>query len=320
LVAASGNFALLLTGRALVGLVYPAIAMAMTSMVADLYPADQRGRAYMLMSLGCMFGVPLAFAAGGVLMSAYATLPNGWRWTMLWVTSPLIPTLLALLALREPHRASVVAADRSVMASFRKLWLYRAQLIPLLVSMILVAMVVSATMVWTVPALSRTFGVGPDRSGALMGTATLVSGLLGPSVGGLLADLSQRTGGLRRTVTLMTGLAFLSAPAGLFALVPNLLLAGCLLVLLMILANAMIVVSTVASTVVVPNELRGLYLALVSTVSAPFSQGLAPLTVSFQSAADGRSMLLGKALASACLVLCATNALTLLLGRIRVFK
>jgi MFS family permease len=58
LTALVSTFAMLVALRALVGLASFAMGMAVVSMMADLYPPEQRGRAYMVTSFSAVLGVP----------------------------------------------------------------------------------------------------------------------------------------------------------------------------------------------------------------------------------------------------------------------
>ncbi len=315
LTALAPSFSLLVAARCLVGLVFPAISMASLSMVADLYTPEQRGRAYMLLSLGTVLGTPAAFVLAGKVIGVHGSEVEGWRWAMVWLSTLLLPVSLLSFAMREPARTGVIVKNPSVRTAFIELWRYRTVVIPLQVSLILVGIVDVAAMAWAMPALSRHFDVLPRVINPLIAAASLVSGIVGPIVGGALADACHRSGGARRGIAVLAGLALLSAPAGLFALTPGRVSSGVLLTLFMALGNAISLMGTAIATVVIPNELRALYIAVVSTIASLVCTGGAPLLVSMQATAMGGPMMIGRALTVTCVTISLLGAAVLVFAR-----
>jgi predicted MFS family arabinose efflux permease len=310
--ALASNFFLLVAARCLVGLSAPATAITILSMIADLYPPDQRGRANMLMVLGQVAGMSSAFALGGALLASSAT---DWRWAMLWLAAPLVLALLLMPALWEPPRTGVRMRSPSACQSVTELWSYRAVIAPLLSGMIMVAVADGAAMVWVAPTLARRLMLPPDKVGALMGAVLLISGVLGPIVGGSLADVCQRVGGPRRTIAVIGLMTLVSIPAGLFPIAPSALSASIPLVIFLTIGAAISVTVTTLFTIVIPNELRGLCMALVGAISVLFGLGLAPLSVSLLSGAIGGADMIGDALCVVCVGTSLMGAAAFSIGR-----
>jgi MFS family permease len=172
-----------------------------------------------------------------------------------------------------------------------------------------------AVLVWAAPCFARRFALPPDAIGGIMGAALLTTGLLGPLLGGPLADLCQRTGGPRRTVLALIVLALLSAPAALFALAPSPAVAGIVLAVFLTLGYTLGTVALTLGTIVIPSEVRGLYLALSVTIGALFFVGVAPLVISSLADRLGGESMLGQALAIACGVASLLGALVLAFTR-----
>lgn len=296
LTALAPNLIVLFGARCIVGLAVPGITIAALSMIADLYEPAQRGRAFMVLTVGQVAGMSAAFALGGRLLSAFDATPDAWRWAMVWLTGPLVVLFCLLLAAREPVRSGVVVDNPSFRAAFVELWRYRTVLVPLLSGLILISIANAASLLWTAPALSRDFGLAPAQIGTIMATALLISGLAGPVAGGLLVDYCQRTGGPRRAISVVTALAFASAPTALYSAAPSSAAAVTLLVIFLTLSTTIIVMASPVCTVVVPNEIRGLCISLIGALTAPFSFGLAPILVSSASTAMGGPAMIGRAL------------------------
>ena len=102
-----------------------------------------------------------------------------------------------------------------------------------------------------------------------------------------MADLCQRRGGPRQTVLVLMWLAIVSVPTSLFALMTGPILAAAVLVLFIATCDAMLVMVVPVTTVVIPNELRGLCMAVLFATGVLFDVGLAPVLVSMLSNAMG---------------------------------
>jgi len=318
LTAFASGFTLLAVGRGLVGLTTFANNPVAISLISDLYAPAQRGRALTVLGLGNIGGNAAAFALGGVLLALAQSGQHDWRWAMLWLTSPLVLVVFVVSMMQEPSRTSVVIQRPSVHQAFRELWLYRSLVLALLAIVAMAEIALGATMVWAAPALSRTFALSPDRVAGAMAVALLVSGVLGPVAGGVSADLCQRSGGPRRTMMVLTILAFVGVPIGLFAVAPSFLLAIVLLTAFITLATAMVTMQTALFTIVVPNELRGLCMGIVVATCVLVGTGLAPMTVSALSTSTGGPATIGKALSIVCVTTGLLGAL-IAVSTIRLF-
>jgi MFS family permease len=217
--------------------------------------------------------------------------------------------------MREPKRTGVTIENPSSRQAFAELWRYRAVVLWPLLGIISGEIAVEVVLVWASPTLSRHFSLSADRIGVIMATVLFASGLLGPMLGGTLADVCQRAGGPHRTLIVLVGLAILTVPAALFAKVPTVAAASVLLAAFMTLVNAVCVMGTTLFTIVIPNELRGLCAALLLGSSVLLSIGLAPLTVSLLSSVLGGADTLGSALSIVCIATGVLGATTFLLGR-----
>ena len=312
--ACAPNFVGLFISRAVIGLIAAATPIAVCSLISDLYPPDQRGRATTVMAIGGVGGMSLAFALGGELVTAFGAREEGWRYAQLSLAAPLVLVAILMLALREPSRGDMQARAPTTRNACAALWRLRGILAPLLAGAALVSVADGAALVWSAPTMARQLAISPDRIGALMGTVLLVGGTLGPLCGGLLADFAQRVGGPRRTMAFVAGIACIAVPAASFALLPNAGSMALLLALFLLVGSAIAVALSTVSIVILPNELRGLCMALTATVGAIFGFALAPLTVSLLSAALGGIDRIGQALAMVCMAASLLGAIALALG------
>ena len=289
------GFPLLFLARCLVGLTASAVFTTALSLVADFYAPHQRGRATMVVAISQIGGMAAAFGLGGALLAS-SNASGAWRSDLVWLAVPLLLATASVLAMREPARTGRSLEPVSNFAAYADLWRYRGVIAPLLFGMVMAEMALGAILIWAAPTLSRGFGISPGRVGAIMAVGLIVSGVIGPTLGGTVADLCQRSGGPRRTLTAVRGLTLLSIPCSLFGFATNLLSACVLLILSMTLVSASCVMGTTLFTVAIPSELRGLCLAVMAAACITFAVGLAPITVSLLSGAMGGAAMVGKAL------------------------
>lgn len=313
--AFASNLTLLLLARCLAGLTGLGAIPIVFSLLADLYAPAQRGRAMMVVSVGQLGGISAAFAFGGVLLAMTGSEPEGWRSAMLWLSAPLVPVVLLMLVLREPPRMGLAIANPSARQVWQELRQYRAVVVPLAVGGVLVEVAIGAMLIWGAPMLSRSFGLPPDQFGSIMAMGALVSGMVGPIVGGTFADLCQRTGGPQRTGSVLTALAFLGAPASLFAFASEVTSASVLLVTTMTLMLTISVMATTLFTIVIPNELRGVCISVLVAANLLFAFAVGPVAVSVLSSAIGGLAMIGNSLSIICVISSLLAATTFAFGR-----
>lgn len=309
LTALSGGFAMLLAARMLVGIGTTGGLTTVLSIAADLCAPRERGKAMLVISLGKALGAALAFAVAGTLYGMFAA-GGAWSsgrfisgtapWRNVHFALAALSAVLALplLALHEPERHEVAAPDH---APFRvlaaELWARRAFLVPLFVGQSSVVMADTAAVIWAAPVLSRSHGLRPDQFAGWMGVLLFATGVLGTVVGGLASDAGQasrRRGGI--LIGALAGAA-IGVPAALFAIAPDVPLFAVGLGALAVAGNVTGVITSVALTVLIPNELRGLCIGAFIAVAGLVGFGIAPLLVAWVSSLIGGEAHIGGALA-----------------------
>jgi MFS family permease len=304
-IATVSNYQLIFVARMLIGLAMAFVLVTPYALGASLYSEAHRGRASMVLTIGEISGGPAAFALGGFLFAGMAASsvpshPEQWRSVLLWMCLPLVPIALMMLAILDPPARNSRQAPFAFSDVWRVLLVNRRVAGPLLVSRIMVWVADGAVLVWGAPMMTRRYGLSAAEVGALMGAALLVSGVVGPLVGGLISDLCQRRGGPRSTATMLCVLTALSIPASLFALAPSPFLSIAGLTLLLAIGFALNVMAIAVSSVVLPADVHSAYFAVMCTVGSGVGLGIAPLTVSATSALLGGSSKIDVALALVC--------------------
>jgi MFS family permease len=316
----ASSYAQLFAARAVVGLGALSIQPVILSLIADLYPPDQRGRASMITLVGQYAGWSAVFGIGGELIHRFGAAGDGWRSAILWLTVPLlIPVILSMFALREPPRSERLVANPSAKESFVELWRYRTLVITLLGGIFLKLIALHSILMWAAPVLARGFSLQPDKVGAIIALVMPVGGIAGSLAGGSLADYCQRTGGPRMTLAAISIMVLVGAPLCVFPIVPSLTVACVLLALAIALFTAVAHMATALAIVVIPNELRGLYFGMV-TITGTIGLGAAPLIVSMLSVPMGGGAMIGKSLMTVGIAASIACAIVYAIGRTYVAR
>ncbi|WP_380783538.1 MFS transporter [Sphingomonas sp. R86520] len=296
----------LFVARMLTGIGTTGALTAALSLCADFCVPTQRGRAMLIVNLGKSLGIALALALSGALFGLFAhgSAPAGfagmmpWRSVHLCLAAVSALAILPLFLLREPARQEVAAgahAPFKIVAG--ELWARRVFLIPLFIGQISVVMADAAAGIWVSPVLSRTFGLQPDQFAGWMGALLFGAGVVGAIVGGLSADRGQKSG--RRGGLLIGAIvaAATGVPAALFPIMPSVPLFGVAVGLLVTCGAVTGVVTSVALTVLIPNELRGLCIGVFIAIAGLIGYGLAPTLVAAASGMLGGEAHLAQGLA-----------------------
>jgi MFS family permease len=200
--------------------------------------------------------------------------------------------LLATMTLREPHRQEIGDAQGG---GLRELWGYRIFLLPLLAAMMFEGGATAVQWTWTAPLLTRIYHQQPADFTIWLGPVTLLCGLLGVAAGTLLSNFAQRNGGQRRMLSLATIASLAAVPAVFYSLMPTVTGLAALFAIVSTASFVVIVVAVIVINLHIPNELRGMVLAL-QVVTAGLSGALSPGLVALVSRGLGGDMMLGQAM------------------------
>lgn len=321
--AVAPNAAVLFGGRMLTGIGTTGALTAVLSMMADLCRPEQRGRAMLFANVGKSIGIAAGFAVAGSLLGWFGRDDGpdwfgdiaAWRsaqWTLGIVSAVLI---LPLLLVREPVRHEVEAGPN---APFRvvanELWSRRRFLLPLFVGQTSVVMADGAAAIWASPVLERFYGLAPAEFGGWLGAIILVQGILGSILGGLLADWGQKSGRRGGLLIGAVGAAIVGVPAALFPVMPNVTGLAVMIGVLMMAGSVTGLITSVALTVFLPNELRGLAIGAFIAIAGLIGFGVAPTLVTLVSSLLGGERFLAQALAGVGIVVSVVAVLGFLMA------
>jgi len=185
-----------------VGVGEAALSPAAFSVLADIFPAKQLGRAISAYSTGIYFGAGLALIVGGTVIKRIAgssihelpfigaILP--WQLVFFVVGALGIPVFLLMLTLREPRRRRGSAAPADNPSSWPALRAFMLRNVRTLGahfgSFSLYGIAINAYLFWAPAMMIRNFGWTAPRTGYTVGVILLVFGTIGVYTGGWVAD------------------------------------------------------------------------------------------------------------------------------------
>lgn len=306
LTAAATNVPLLFVGRMLAGIGTTGALTAVLSLAADMCLPHQRGRAMLINTLGKQLGIAAGFALAGALLGMFGKTgaPHWfgniapWRssqWTLAIASAVLT---LPLFLLREPQRHEVEDSPNAPFkAVMGELWQRRSFLIPLFIGQTSVVMADAAAGIWASPVLERSYGLKPDEFGSWLGAIIFVTGILGAIFGGFAADWGKKSG--KRGALLYGAViaAIIGVPAALFPVMPGVTGFAVMIFMLVLAGTVTGLITSVALTVLLPNELRGLSIGAFIAIAGLIGFGLAPTLVTLISGMLGGEAKLDEALA-----------------------
>ncbi len=219
----AAGFGSIVAARVFVGIGEAALAPSAVSIIIDLFPPRERGRAIAAFSAGMNVGSGVAIVIGGAVLAlaqrgAFAEIPiigglAAWRLTVILVGLCGMPLLLLLyIAVPTPQRhvaqtsiISSVGLPQQILCLAKSVW-------PLLLGMALLSVGDFATLSWTPTLLSRNFGASSGQIATTFGTMVLFAGMGGTMLGGYLSDLLAVRKGVGGRIALAAIVAVLSLP------------------------------------------------------------------------------------------------------------
>lgn len=300
------NASILFIARMLTGIGTTGALTAVLSLAADLCRPEQRGRAMLIPTVGKTIGIAAGFAVAGALLGVFmgSGAPtwfgalSSWRSAQLALGVVSAILTLPLFFLSEPPRHEVESASTAPFrVVMRELWERRGFLVPLFIGQATVVMADAAAGIWASPVLERSYHLRPAVFGQWLGAIVLVTGIVGALAGGLVADWGQKSGRRGGLLIGAVAAAAIGVPAALFPIMPSATGFALMIGLLLFAGTITGLIASVALTVLIPNELRGLSIGAFIAFAGLIGFGIAPSLVAWVSEFLGGEQHLGPALA-----------------------
>ena len=187
------SYASFFVGRMGVGIGEASYAPAANALIGDLYPSAKRARATGIFMLGLPLGLVLAFFTVGAMVEAF----GNWRAPFFIAAVPGFLLAGWMFLIREPQRGASESV-KGAAGSAGPAPIGRLLRIPTLRWVILSGVTINfasyAGNGFLVPMLQRYFGLGLGQAAMLTGCMVGITGLIGLTAGGWIADaLHQRS-------------------------------------------------------------------------------------------------------------------------------
>lgn len=331
------NYWQLFVARIGVGVGEAALSPAAYSLISDLFPREQLGRAIAVYSVGLPIGSGLALLIGGYVIETVAALPpvelpligvlRPWQVTFLLVGLPGLLVALLVMTLREPPRrgragdpdgpSGPTDEAPSAIGLIHFLTVRRRVLAHQFGGLALLVIIVYGCTAWIPTFFIRVHGWTAAEIGTAYGVIFMTCGAGGLLAGGQLADRWWRAG--RTDAHLRVVLLSVATMTPCFALMPWVSSAETAVVLLAAATFTSSLhggVAGAALQLITPNELRGQMTAVYFFIANLVGLGLGPTLVAlitdygFQDPqAVGTSLTLLSACAGAGSILALTTGL-----------
>ena len=201
--------------RLMVGVGEATLGPAALSLLSDYFPVRMRASVTAIYSSAIALGSGLALALGGQLEAQL-----GWRWAFFLLGFPGLLVCLLVLSLREAKRG---ATEREPVRYTAGDWKVLFKSVPLryhYLGYALFGLASNQLSIWGVSFFARVHGLDLKLIGLLGGLLSLLAGVPGTIVGGVLADRLRRKGRGGR-MFFSAACALLSAPLWVALLFSN---------------------------------------------------------------------------------------------------
>lgn len=169
-----------------VGVGEASYAPAANSLIGDLFPAEKRARAMGIFMLGLPLGLILAFFTVGAIAEAF----DSWRAPFIVAAIPGFILALFFFKMKEPPRGASEGENytaKTVQNPIRTLLKIKT-LRWIILSGLSVNFAVYAGNSFFVPLFQRYFGLSLTQSAVITGCIVGITGLIGLTLGGVIAD------------------------------------------------------------------------------------------------------------------------------------
>lgn len=203
-IARADGFATLVLARAFIGLGEACLIPAALSLISAHFPPSRLARATSVFSLGGTMGKVLGFMGGGALFGILATMhPDApallavspWRAVFLYAALPGFALALLMLTVDEPARTVISGSRRALLKSalvqIQSHRLTYGSLLGAGAAFLATSMLLAA---WAVTYFTRIHHVSAAQAGGIVGMVSLIAGVGGTIVSGVVTDMLTRRG------------------------------------------------------------------------------------------------------------------------------
>lgn len=288
----ASSFGELFLSRVLVGLGEAALAPAAVSMIADLFPPNDRGRPISVYLTGQALAQGLSISITSYLLVAaaagsFAWLPSlqqlaPWRVAFVCCGALGAVVVLALLTTHEPVRRATEPQHRdarSARAAYQFLSRNRRVFVPLYLGFALCFLAAYGAAAWVPTMLRRSYSATTVQIGQWLGPMQMLFSVLGPMTGGLLVDAFARRGQPLMKFRVLYLAPLFALPSAFAAFAPGPLSA------MLLAASTALPIAAAGTTMLaslqsmVPPQMRGIAISISGLVNTVVGATLGPLLI-----------------------------------------
>jgi MFS family permease len=283
----------LFAARMAVGLGEACLGPACVSIMADYFRPTQRGKAMAALQTGAPLGGASSLFFGGMLLTSlaqgsgpFAALFEGWApWKVVFIAigAPGLVVALLVATLKEPPRRDYAAKAESGGPQLSLLAFFRAHPRTLALffgaytSMLIVGYSVGS---WAPTVLMRIYGMAPSQAGPTYGTIQLLCSATAGICSGFVSDALVRRRPLNGRVLIPLAVLPLELCAlATFALADHVAMLVAVLAVSSFTTAFVSAIWSPALQDLVPNQLRGRFMAILLLVGNVVGYGGAPILV-----------------------------------------
>jgi MFS family permease len=297
----ANSYAKLFFARMGVAVGEAALSPAAFSLIADSFPAEKRGSAIAVFTMGAYIGAGLALVIGGYAVAYITSLPpldlpfvgviKTWQLTFILVGAPGFLIALCFLLIRDPARQGVLkvpANERAINKSTTNqgvtLWGFlrsRWQAFGLVTfAYSFFGMVPIGYMIWTPTIMFRRFEWDPMQIGLTYGSILLIFSTSGVYAGGRFADWLTKRGHKDASVRTALYAFVLAAP---FAVATPIMPGSTGFTIMLAVASfffgAVQSLPGLSLQLIAPNQFRAQIIALYFVAGNLMAMGIAPTLI-----------------------------------------
>lgn len=282
----------LFTARMIVGCGEAGLSPAAMSIISDKFEPKRRHMAITTYLIGGIFGGGLASVIGVFLLTmgerlAVVELPvvgalSPWQWVFILVGLPSLPlTAVVMLTVKEPVRKDALdhtVRYEEVLAYIRRNW---KTYVAIIFGVTFITIVNIGYLSWGIPLFVRVHGIDVKQAAFLFFIPTFFAGFVGNYLvvwfGKYLTEKRNHRAGLIFAGQIIAGAVLVPMAVG--PLIPNAVATVAVLAPAIGVMIGCSVLASVSFQIIVPNQFRGISIALFNLVNTVVAAGFGPVIV-----------------------------------------
>ncbi len=206
------SYASMIAARVLVGVGEASYATLSPTIIDDISPPESKNKNLAVFYVATPVGSALGFIVGGLLEHKF-----GWRSAFFLAGGPGLVLALIVLLMQEPAKSRASAEHVGGVAAYRELARSRTY-VATVAGYVAQTFALGGFTAWAAPFLYRKLCLELHTADSYFGTITVITGLAGTAIGGVLADRWPGADRTRAYVAVCAWSSVVAAPLAVVAL------------------------------------------------------------------------------------------------------